>query len=89
MGIYRAHIHKRLHGVTFALALPFVALGYFVDVFANITIASVVFLELPKEWLVTHRLKRYIKAEEGLRYKVSKWICDKMLDTFDPTGDHC
>lgn len=42
MGIYRAHLSKRLTPVTLALSLPFVALGYVMDVLANVTVASIV-----------------------------------------------
>ena len=48
MGIYRAHLAKRLTPVTLALSLPFVVLGYVMDVLANVTVASAVFVEPPR-----------------------------------------
>lgn len=89
MGIYRAHLDKRLTKVTIALSLPFIALGYILDVVANIFVASVVFLELPKELYVTSRLQRYKKQDLGWRTRLSNWICSNLLDVFDPTGSHC
>ena len=47
MGIYRAHLDRRLTGLVLVLSFPFVVIGYLMDVFANMTIASVVFLEPP------------------------------------------
>jgi hypothetical protein len=92
MGIYRAHLAKRLTPVTTALSLPFVLLGYAMDVLTNITVASLVFLEPPREFLVTTRLQRHIAstyARGGWRKRLATWVCDHLLDVFDPTGDHC
>lgn len=33
MGIYRAYLSRRLHGLVLVLSLPFVAIGYLMDVF--------------------------------------------------------
>lgn len=92
MGIYRAHLAKRLTRVHMVLGLPFVALGYAVDALANFTVASVVFLEPPREWLVTTRLQRYINAPSAVgawRTRIATWVCDHLLDVFDPRGNHC
>ena len=89
MGIYRAHLSHRLKGLVLVLSLPFVAIGYLMDVFANVTIASLVFLEPPREWLVTSRLQRYIAHGTGWRAAKARWICDNLLDVFDPSGEHC
>lgn len=88
MGIYRAHLARRLTPVTMALGLPFVAIGFAMDVLANITVASVVFLEPPREWLVTDRLQRHIKRGRW-RGALAGWVCDHLLDVFDPKENHC
>ena len=62
MGVYRAHLAKRLSRVSYLLAAPWVAIGYVVDVLTNITLASVIFVELPRELLVTTRLQRYVRG---------------------------
>ena len=90
MGIYRAHLSHRLKGLVLVLSLPFVAVGYLMDVFANLTIASLVFLEPPREWLVTTRLQRYIhEGRHSWRRKRAQWWCEHVLDPLDPTGKHC
>lgn len=89
MGIYRAHLSHRLKGLVLVLSLPFVAIGYLMDVFANMTVASIVFLEPPREWLVTDRLQRHMQKSTGWRFWLAKYICDHLLDVFDPSGDHC
>lgn len=91
MGLYRAHLAKRLSLAATILAVPALFLGYCVDIFSQYTIATLVFLDFPgrKEFLVTDRLKRYLTEGSGARYLKAKWICEHLLDPFDPTGKHC
>jgi hypothetical protein len=89
MGIYRARMDGRLSGLAFAMALPVYVVGYVMDVVANLTLACLVFWEPPRELLVTGRLKRYIEAGVGWRFKAASWLCDSLLDPFDPKGTHC
>lgn len=91
MGIYRAHLQKKLKGFVFALCLPAVIVGILFDVFANLLIATIVFWQLPRELLVTDRLIK-IKSnplEHWKRKYIAQYICDNLLDVFDPNGDHC
>lgn len=92
MGAYRAHLDKRLTGVIKCMSYPIVLLGLGVDVISQYTIATIFFADLPVkgEHLVTDRLQRYIAfGPSNWRYKYAKWICDSILDPFDPSGDHC
>lgn len=89
MGIYRAHLAKRLTAVTLCLSAPFIVAGYLMDVVANVTVASLVFLEPPRELLVTSRLQRYVAQKNGWRFRIADWICNHLLDVFDPSGNHC
>ncbi len=90
MGIYRAHLAGRLDGFARAMSVPVVLLGYVLDVMANVTVAVLVFLDWPREWLVTTRLKRYRRDAPGTRNaKIAEYICEHLLDPFDPTGNHC
>ena len=90
MGLYRAHLMKNLTKLTYVLGAPWLILGLAFDFIANIFIATIIFLDLPREYLVTARLKRYIKDDpEEWRGKFSNWICNNLLDVFDPSGNHC
>jgi len=88
MGLYRAHLAGRLTPITTALAIPALVVGYAMDIVANITVASLLFKDIPREWLVTTRLKRYQEGD-GWRKDWADWICTNLLDPFDPNGDHC
>jgi hypothetical protein len=89
MGIYRAYLTKRLSRISLILGFPFIIAGYLMDVGANLIIAPFIFLDLPQEMLVTTRLQRYIKNGTGWRVTVASFICENLLDIFDPSGDHC
>jgi hypothetical protein len=90
MGLYRVHLKKKLTGIRFALAFPWIIIGYSVDILSNIFIATIFFWELPKELLVTTRLTRWKHTEKDTRQKrMSIYICVNLLDEFDPTGSHC
>ena len=88
MGLYRAHLDKRLTYLTYALAAPAVLVGALMDVFANMLIATLIFWEKPSEWLVTQRLTR-LKRYNDWRGSVARYVCNNLLDPIDPTGGHC
>lgn len=89
MGLYRANLEGRLNKFTFVLALPALIVGLLMDFLANVFIATVVFMELPQELLVTARLQRYMKGPVNWRRDRANWICTNLLDYFDPSGKHC
>mgnify|MGYP000063470966 CR=1 FL=1 len=89
MAAYRAKLAGRLNGFSKALLYPFVIVAALMDVICNITIAALIFLEFPKEWLVTQRLQRYHTSDNGWRTLIAAYVCENLLDPFDPTGDHC
>lgn len=91
MGIYRAHLDKRLNGFVKWMAYPLVLIGIALDVIAQYAIATVMFADPPRrgEHLVTARLTRYIKQGKGWRCTKARWVCENLLDAFDPTGKHC
>lgn len=88
MGLYRAHLTKRLSPTQLVLAAPALLVGYAMDILCNLTVACLIFRDIPREWLVTDRLERY-KQGDGWRQEWADWICTNLLDPFDPSGDHC
>lgn len=89
MGVYRAHLSDKLKWYHYCLLGPWVAVGFTVDVVGNITLAAIIFWEIPKEWLVTTRLTRYRANGTPYQRRIAVFICDNLLDPFDPTEDHC
>lgn len=89
MGLYRAQLDKRLNGPMSFLGAPYLVVGYLVDVACNLTLATLVLLELPRELLVTTRLTRHLRSGDGWRHALATWVCNKLLDPLDPRGKHC
>lgn len=71
------------------LGYPILAIGYVLDIVANLTVMSILLLELPEEFVVTDRVTRHVQNSDGFRYQISKWLCTNLLDPFDPSGCHC
>lgn len=70
------------------LAYPALLVGLVLDALVNLTVCTVLFLEFPREWLVTSRLSRHAKAD-GWRGSIARWVCVHLLDALDPSGRHC
>jgi len=65
--------------------------GYFVDFACNVTWATLIFLDPPRELLVTSRLERYkYGGSTTFAYQKSLaiWMGDTLLDPFAPDGQH-
>jgi hypothetical protein len=89
MHLARAREASTLSRPALYLGYPLFLIGYLLDVFVQVAIASVVFLDPPRDWTLTGRLKRYIAGPEGWREKVAIWMCSHLLNAFDPDGRHC
>ena len=59
--------------------------GGFLDLIVNITWFTIIFVELPKELLLTKRVNR-LKSVSGYRGKLANSLC-KLLNYFEK--DHC
>ncbi len=91
MGFYRAWLTKRLTRTATVLAFPALVVGWVTDWLANWTLASLLFWQWPQRprELVTDRLTRYIATPSGWRTAPALWVCQTLLDYFDPSGRHC
>lgn len=90
MNLQRAKENGTLSLPAKILGLPIVIVGVLLDVVVNIFVMTILFLERPKEWLVTDRLQRHVRYHSGTwRAKLAYVICHYLLDTFDPSGKHC
>jgi hypothetical protein len=88
MPLYRAHLNGTLTGVSKVLGYPLVIVMVLFDCAINITLATLVFLEMPREKMLTQRLER-LSALDTWRGKLARGVCKKLLDAFDPRGKHC
>ena len=88
MNLIRARDAGLLPRAAYVLGLPIVAAGVLLDALVNVTVCTLLFAELPREWLVTERVTR-LERSGGWRQVVASWVCHNLLDNFDPSGKHC
>lgn len=70
-------------------AYPAVVTGFVLDAALNLMM-SVVLLDIPREWLLTGKLRRLKMTEpDSWRGRVAFYFCEKFLNPFDPSGFHC
>jgi len=60
------------------------------DFLFNMTVGTVMFLDIPRDLLFTKRLDRYINSNKYTwRMRLAYYFCTRFLDPFDPDGYHC
>lgn len=59
------------------------------DCFYNIFIATIWFLDPPRELLLTSRLERYKFRSSGWRHTEAEYWCRVFLDPYPRDGCHC
>lgn len=80
----------QLHSVVLALATLVLWIGLVLDFILTVVVGTLIFLSWPREWKFTDRLKRHLMRESAdWRYREARWICDRLLNPFDPKGRHC
>lgn len=72
----------------YGIAWLFVLCFAIADGVYNLTIGTLIFRQWPKEFYFTSRLKRN-KQGSGWRKSLAIWICEELLDKYDPSGEHC
>ena len=84
----KAH-RDTLHPVAKAHAYLLLAVGLVVDLALTVVVGSILYLDPPREWTLTGRLKRYRAGPDDWRKILATWICEHLLNQFDPGGNHC
>jgi len=84
---------KQLTLAAKCFAYPLALIGVLMDVVLNLTIGTLLFLELPKHLMFTARLQSHLdeigEKNDGWRSNIALWICSNLLDPFDSRGYHC
>lgn len=88
MSLDRARRAGMLSRTTTLLAYPILGIGLVLDALLNWFVFTILFLDVPHEWLITPRLRR-IEASNPAKWQLRliQWL-RKRLDPFDPTGAH-
>lgn len=88
MALKRANDDGAIHkgSYTYYLAMSVLFVGWVLDFVVNMTVATVLFLEVPFELTLTARCEHYM-SKIGYRGNMARRIC-KLLDPFQ-IGGHC
>jgi len=94
MNLQRARDNGSLPPAAVSIAMPLLYFGLLCDFMLNVIWGTVMFLDLPREALLTSRLERYAfgrgstPAAIGWRLTLTDWLARVLLDPFDPRGRH-
>ena len=82
---HREHIPKVLQYPLYVIAL----VGYVVDVVFNLVYGSIIFMEWPKQWTLSKRLRELLirMPKSSYKWKVAYFMCTKMIEPWD--WNHC
>ena len=87
MNIKRVRDMGKLTTLGKVFGYPTLFIGIVLDVFVNVTLMTMLMVELPREMTVTSRLKRHHRESTGWRLAVVK-VFEPVLDPLDPSGNH-
>lgn len=88
MNLGQAKAEGKLHGFALYAGYTVLAVGLLVDLVVQITVATVLWLELPREWTVSGRVERLCKNGSGWRQRLALWFRHTLLAPFDRSGGH-
>lgn len=88
--VYRKWQKKELNIYNKIAFAPIIGTFYLLDVAINMTLLNLVMGQTPSaKYSISDRFQFYNNANYGWKSKVANFVCTKLLDTVDPTGDHC
>ena len=88
MGLKRARDEDRLTWPVKMFAYPTIVVMLPFYVALNLTVGTLLFLELPRSLQFTARCQRHLDADTW-RGAQARWWCRHFLDPYDPAGKHC
>ena len=90
IGVYRRWVQGSLNVWNkVAFCLPILVFAT-LDVVLNYTVVSIVMGLPPKgDYSISDRFETYHKTDEGWKTTVATFVCEKLLNPIDPTGNHC
>lgn len=78
----------RLTGFPLLMGYLTYGAGLVIDFVVQVGPASLLWLELPREWTVSRRVSRLCREGHGYRYNLAFWFQQHMLAPFDRSGGH-
>lgn len=90
VSIYRLWVKGTLNVFNKLVFAPILIIFIILDVIINCTILLLIMGFSPNHtFTITDRFYEYRHGNYGWKSKVAIFVCDKLLNTVDPTGNHC
>lgn len=81
MNLQRARDAGTLSPVALTFGKIILAVGLILDCLGNFAVLTVLFLEIPNEFLITPRIQRHVNGD-GWRKKLAVWFAVNLLNGF-------
>lgn len=88
MSLDQARADGKLHGFALYAGYTVLVVGLVVDLLVQITVATVLWLEWPRELTVSGRVARLCSIGTGWRQRLAMWFRATLLSPFDRSGGH-
>jgi hypothetical protein len=88
MNLGHAKAEGKLNKFALYAGTPLLVIGLVIDFIVQMTVATVLWLELPRELTVSARVERLCKSGHGYRLNIALWFRKTLLSPFDRTGGH-
>lgn len=88
MNLKQSNDAGQLKGFALWAGYTVLAVGLVVDLIVQITVATVLWLELPRELTVSERVARLCREGHGWRLGLALWFRHALLAPFDRSGGH-
>ena len=82
MNLQRARDAGTISHAVYRTALTLQYIGLFLDFVCNAVPFAILFVELPREWLVTSRIQRHASDSTGWRKSLAVWVAVNWLNPF-------
>lgn len=88
MNLKQARDDQTLPRAALIGGMPLLFLGYVLDFALNVTLASLLFLEPPREKTLSQRFQRWSRQPPGRRQRIATQALLLFLHPFDRSGGH-
>lgn len=88
MNLGQAKAEGKLKGFNLYAGYTVLAVGLLVDLVVQVLVASILWLEFPRELTVSERVARLCKHGSGWRQRLALWFRAVLLAPFDRSGGH-
>ena len=89
VSIYRQWVKGTLNLLNKVLFAPVLVIFIFLDFLINVLLIFIMGFPPKNTYTISSRFETYRKQNYGWKSSVATLVCEKLLNTVDPTGQHC